>query len=678
MASLTPGILLKLLQSMNSNTKVAGIHRSVLVQVIGIVPAGLDLFSPNHGFFVQLSDSINSTYVSLSERDNQLILSNRLQLGQFAYIDRLDFDSPVPRVSTIRPVVGRHPFLGTPQLLIARISPSKSGAGFLIQPVSDSDPDPISAYNKPQQRTVLAAKDNILQEELLKPLPKRFTSPASTKQHKRSLSVGKKSEASPVTTTTTKTVSRSASPVPSKCVVPSLVVAKEENRRVSKEPSIIVPSRYRQPSPNGRKLASPRTSISPGRRLSGVFKVSPIVADSANKKKMATIVSKVSRKSWDDPAAAAAAAAVSECGETKERVVKNKPDLQAILQTQAAITRRLSDANGGDIILKPRCKNEGSLLPEKPNFTAPKITVHDRKWTDGSTPLDGVSVDLARLGKEALKRRVVASTAAAEAIEEASVTESVIRNLSMFSDLCSSSKAEHPLVTIDRFLTLYELITESLAVVESLVANRLSDRADNGTLSERSRSISLWVEAALSTDLGVVSLLNWQNGKIQYIEDPTCYTDDKPSSSPRTSFSNRKSLITPANNHPIVSLPVPHHVAGTWSRGSGVKETLELAKNMQHESQIWFLQFVEESLVARFKLFAENSHGSLGMTNQENSPMAAVLSQLKRINHWLDGVGGKGEEMISEKIERLKRKIYGFVIHNVGTVFDNSSLLGSA
>nr|CAE06005.3 OSJNBa0016O02.15 [Oryza sativa Japonica Group] len=31
-----------------------------------------------------------------------------------------------------------------------------------------------------------------------------------------------------------------------KCVVPSLVAAKEENRRTAKEPAIIVPSRYRQ------------------------------------------------------------------------------------------------------------------------------------------------------------------------------------------------------------------------------------------------------------------------------------------------------------------------------------------------------------------------------------------------------------------------------------------------
>ena len=134
MASLTPGILLKLLQNINSTARVTGDHRSPLLQVIGIVPAlaGSDLW-PNHGFYVQLSDSLNSTYVSLSDRDTDLILNNRLQIGQFVYVDRFDFDSPVPRASGFRPIAGRHSFVGSPEPLIARISASKRE--FVIQQV---------------------------------------------------------------------------------------------------------------------------------------------------------------------------------------------------------------------------------------------------------------------------------------------------------------------------------------------------------------------------------------------------------------------------------------------------------------------------------------------------------------------------------------------------------------
>ncbi|WVZ10368.1 hypothetical protein V8G54_014898 [Vigna mungo] len=79
MASLTPGILLKMLQAMNTNTRVTGDHRSPLLQVIGIVPAlaGSDLWF-NQGFYLNLSDSLNSTYVFLSHPDTDLILDGTI------------------------------------------------------------------------------------------------------------------------------------------------------------------------------------------------------------------------------------------------------------------------------------------------------------------------------------------------------------------------------------------------------------------------------------------------------------------------------------------------------------------------------------------------------------------------------------------------------------------------
>jgi hypothetical protein len=67
MASLTPGVLLKLLQHINSDVKVTGEHRSALLQVISIVPAlaGSELW-PNQGFYLKVSDSSHATYVSLA------------------------------------------------------------------------------------------------------------------------------------------------------------------------------------------------------------------------------------------------------------------------------------------------------------------------------------------------------------------------------------------------------------------------------------------------------------------------------------------------------------------------------------------------------------------------------------------------------------------------------------
>ena len=79
--------------------------------------------------------SLNSTYVSLADRDLDLVLNNRLHLGHLVYVDRFDLDSPVPHVSGIRP--GRRQFVGAPQTLIARISPSKRE--FVIQGALGAD-----------------------------------------------------------------------------------------------------------------------------------------------------------------------------------------------------------------------------------------------------------------------------------------------------------------------------------------------------------------------------------------------------------------------------------------------------------------------------------------------------------------------------------------------------------
>ncbi|MCD7455896.1 hypothetical protein HAX54_030049 [Datura stramonium] len=126
MASLVPEVLIKLLQSMNSNVKVRGEYRSVLLQVISIVPAlsGSELW-PNHGFFIKISDSSHSTYVTLSKEDNELILNNKLQLGQFFYVDRMEAGTPVPVLVGVRPIPGRHPFVGNPKDLMQMLEQSE-------------------------------------------------------------------------------------------------------------------------------------------------------------------------------------------------------------------------------------------------------------------------------------------------------------------------------------------------------------------------------------------------------------------------------------------------------------------------------------------------------------------------------------------------------------------------
>ncbi|KAK9706075.1 hypothetical protein RND81_07G102800 [Saponaria officinalis] len=722
MATLTPGILLKLLQSINSpSSKPTGNHRSPLLQVTSILPATtttssspLDLW-PNHGFLLQLSDSKHSTFVSLSSSDSDLILSNRLQLGQFVYLDRFGFDpcsdSNLPVAVGIRPVPGRHPFVGAPERLGVRFSSSTKD--FVVYPVNDDDDyeqllSSVSLKSGDHRREVLAPMLNVenvrKDEEVVvvkkKVTPQRFRSPSAGRREKER-------DPSPATSTVTATAAakvgrRSASPVPSKCTVPSLVAAKDESsRRLSgREAAIVVPSRYRQPSPtaaSGRRAASPvagvgrraaspgarRMSLSPARRLScggssgnkkkiaaaiaagiGVMKV-PVVAESK---------SGGGRKSWDDMGGSV---------EVKEKSGggcgggggKNKPDLQALIRTQAAMSRRLSDANSLDskddssTDGKPKSNlHDDSQIPDKLPALAAGITIYDKKWTDGSVPLDTVSPALAKLGKEAIQRRAIAATAAAEALQEALATESIVRSLSMFSDLCSTSKAGNPLPTIEKFLSIYDNATKSAANVNSVTSSHTNETHNGATTTEQSKSATAWVEAALSTDLAVVSLLTGQT------------VESLPPTLPRSSSSKRQSIGSATKNHSKMSSPISSELPkGTsWTRGLGMKDIVELAGKLKSEMELWFLKFVEESLDAGFRVFNEcgGNNGNRKLPFEGGS-IAAILSQLKRINDWLDLVVKKRDESLTEKIERLKRKIYGFVIQHVGTTLDSPTVSSS-
>ena len=111
---------MKLLDGMNSGVKPTSDHRSSLLQVTDIVPADLDEKNlwPKHGFYIKVSDSSHSIYVSLPSDQDDFVLSNKMQLGQFIYVDKLEPGSPVPLMKGTKPLPGRHPLVGTPEPLM--------------------------------------------------------------------------------------------------------------------------------------------------------------------------------------------------------------------------------------------------------------------------------------------------------------------------------------------------------------------------------------------------------------------------------------------------------------------------------------------------------------------------------------------------------------------------------
>lgn len=120
METLTPGVLLKLLEEMGIERKPVNESKNpVLLQIRSIIPvlAEGDLW-PSQGFYLKISDSSHAMFVSLAPEEDEMVLCNKLQLGQFIYVEKLEAAYPVPVLKGVKPIPGRQPCIGNPQDLL--------------------------------------------------------------------------------------------------------------------------------------------------------------------------------------------------------------------------------------------------------------------------------------------------------------------------------------------------------------------------------------------------------------------------------------------------------------------------------------------------------------------------------------------------------------------------------
>lgn len=88
MASLSSGILVKLLEEMGADEKESKNEKPILLQIRSIIPvmADTDLW-PKQGFHLKVSDSSHAMFVSLPQEQDELVLCNKLQLGQLLFVE---------------------------------------------------------------------------------------------------------------------------------------------------------------------------------------------------------------------------------------------------------------------------------------------------------------------------------------------------------------------------------------------------------------------------------------------------------------------------------------------------------------------------------------------------------------------------------------------------------------
>ncbi|KAI4369227.1 hypothetical protein MLD38_017695 [Melastoma candidum] len=714
MANLVPGVLLKLLQHMNTDVKVAGEHRSSLLQVVSIVPAlaGGELF-PNQGFYLKVSDSSHATYVSLPGEHDDLILSDKIQLGQFIYVDMLEHASPVPILKGVRLVPGRHPCVGTPEDIVAthslgflsnsssssRSSKTKNGGESKVGGIVRSVPSekgkvsPLrsngGSKNEQPDRKVQGSFSRS-KSQMLRPticvdvrreslsrmksmnsrsipssptscysLPNSFEKFANGVKQQAEINGLKKAAGKLGSGEKASLVRRAASPAGKKPAIKDLVLGIEFGAKAlrksweggtmemkSKEKSRLKPT-WQDTKPESRNSSAPRRSVS---------------SDKSSYLEESKAVS--SRPPKEDSNVQTAA---------KKAVGNGKMEEHGKSAQARPVGRKLSaEVNNG--------------LPE--SFV--KVSLNSGKLTDTSVSWASCPSPLAKIGNVVMKHRDSAQVAAIEALQEASVAESLLRCLSSYSELPATAKEDNPLPAVEQFLNLHACLNGIHNIADALAkmstagsSSPVSDENQSEealkTTAEKRKLAAKWVQVALSTDLSpfnvfhkesrpthLVSTIQAQMQKAASGNQVVVLGIGGKSATGQLQSKARPTSVpkaaVPGGRSKVAAAAQPQQPPPEWERGNGLDEMVDMAELLQQESRDWFLGFVE-----RF-LDADSGNSTLS----DSSQIAGMLSQLKRVNSWLDeivsdGVDDCGETncVSNEVIDRLRKKIFDYLLTHV-------------
>ncbi|KAJ8455762.1 hypothetical protein OPV22_035008 [Ensete ventricosum] len=715
MASLVPGILIKLLQHMNTDVKVAGEHRSSLLQVVSIVPAlaGGDIFT-NQGFYLKVSDSSHATYVSLPDEHNDLILSDKIQLGQFIHVDRLEAGSPVPILKGVRPLPGRHPCVGNPEDLVAT-----SSLGFLNseKPKPSGDSKHNNSTSPENEKSKLGtSKLTIKTQDVDR--KKSSLSKSSSLLSKQAQDVDKKKSS----------LSKSSSLLSKQACNGKLeeetVKSRSMNSRsIPSSPTSVysLPASFekfsseikKQARAKGlKKPASPRVGLL--EKAASVLKVTTAGRKSSAGNLLGDLVPSIElgpkalRKSWEgnlefkgkgrDSSTLKATKLDTKSESRSTTAPRQKPltndkllpeeDGKIRSPMKKSTASAAADDSDKSAKQRPAAVKKSSEITNSLNCANLVKVAPNRKWTDGSVSWQPLPSSLAKLGKGLLKYRDAAQLAAVEAMQEASAAETLIRCLSMYAELSNTAEEDNPQPAVEQFLAIHSSLSRAATVTDSLSRTKSRSPAVTSpetppgvdpTLEEvlkasadsRRRATS-WVNAALATDLSPFALYNHKPATASAASSAVVVLEGSSKAAVASSkvLPQSKSRSSPALASATATRgkargAAPPSPPPEWQRGGGLEEGAALARALEGEAQVWFLGFVER--------FLDADAAAPGPSDREQ--VAAMLSQLKGVNDWLEAIGrrrsegedgeGPGEGVPAETVERLRKKIYEYLLTHV-------------
>ncbi|KAG4967132.1 hypothetical protein JHK87_032783 [Glycine soja] len=464
MANLVPGVLLKLMQHMNTDVKVAGEHRSSLLQVVSIVPAlaGGELF-PNQGFYLKVSDSLHATYVSLPDEHDDLILSDKIQLGQFVFVDRLEAASPVPILHGVRPVPGRHPCVGTPEDIVATthslgfLSNGKANkkspcSGPLDLERSKSPRKVLSNHHvgekEKKEKVRLNNEDQLDKKAMLFAKSKSQTTKAAAANvadaKKEPLARWKSLNSRIIPSSPTSCYSLPTSFEKFANGVKQQANIKGVDRLTAKVGVVEIGKGVRGTSPTGKRISvgNPIRNLVQGIELGAKALRKSWEGNMEVKKKDTSKL----RAAKCDPKPEVRGSTPRRSTSSEKFPSKEESKMQP--QTKSSKEEHKTQTSIKRVIVSGTMEEQekpskqrvpvGKKLSEASNNGFPgnlvKVSPSSRKVTDASVPWASLPSSIAKLGREVMKQRDAAQMAATEAIQEAAAAESLLQCLRQKKD----------------------------------------------------------------------------------------------------------------------------------------------------------------------------------------------------------------------------------------------------
>ncbi|CAN4124238.1 unnamed protein product [Withania somnifera] len=535
MAALAPGILLKLLSGMKSGVKPTSEHRSSLLQVTDIVPADLDEKNlwPKHGFFIKVSDSSHSIYVSLPYEQDDLVLSNKMQLGQFIYVDRLEPGSPVPVVKGAKPLPGRHPLVGIPEPLMGLREKGEKVEQNINQNLSAPRRGSWGIGHNGGE--VVASSPHVL-----KPVPIDFDQCTPIKEKSSSVKFARIIPMSPVIRGKFSKDGGGASGGMVRSSAGGVLLSKLMEAK-GESPSMV---RKSCATPSMMKFLRSRSVTDRDREQRIVN--SPLNSAIQEKK-----------SSTPPPSLRGARMAASPTvGRDSQRIPNSKKSSQEQQQAQ------------------------------------PMDSPHDN--TSLTVNLPG---KLSLLGKEAVQQRENAQKIALQALRDASATENLVRSLKMFSHLSGAAKPDAPAACFNQFLEFHEQLQQAVAEmisIQAATASKEMSQTPNAEPENGPPILNEIVHNSLEESRGSESNASKRRAALYKSIAVFPERSDQKSILGKHLRSTSKAIKGAPNTN--INENDENKKPATSSISSRISNTIKLGKQIESESGSWFMDFLEKAM----------------------------------------------------------------------------------